>query len=65
MGGERKQRGFPSKNRLDHRDTGNNKWIRPVSGCGKKMCEEKLEPEKGVAASRETARVSVLWVRGQ
>lgn len=60
--GEWKQPGFPSKNRRDYRDTGNNKWIKMVSECVKKVCEEKLESEKEEAASRETARVSVLWI---
>lgn len=33
-----------------------------LKGHGKKMCEKKLEPEKGEADSKETAQVSVLWV---
>lgn len=32
----------PGKNTFDHREIGNNKWIKLVSGRGKKMCEEKL-----------------------
>lgn len=64
-GGQMKQCGFPSQNRLNHRDIGNNKWIKVVRGHGKKMCGEKLEPEKGEAASRETASVSVPWMRSQ
>lgn len=65
VGGEWKQCGFPSKNRFDHRDRGNNKWIKLVSGRGKKMREEKLGLEKGEAASGEAARVSGPWTHSQ